>query len=136
MSNLEALSEQQIQLWSREQYQAATKYLATKGIVTSSVMVEDCRYIAPLVAIWKLKLLDNRWIWAISGDLPCDHVAIEAGKTAKEVMLHFSMNWQLNAENIFSGNPNEEQKSFANILIAKAEMLYDLVNDDLLWKER
>jgi len=133
MSNSEQMSEQQIQLWAREQYQAATKHLADKGLVTSSVMVEDSRYIAPLVAVWKLKLLDNTWVWAISGDLPSDYVAIEAAKTAKEAMRHFSMNWQLKAENIFNSAPNEEQKMFADILISKAEGLYDLVNDEQLW---
>lgn len=132
MSNTEQMSEQKIQLWAREQYQGVTKHLANKGLVTSSVMVEDSRYIAPLVAVWKLKLLDNKWIWAISGDLPCDHVSIEAAQTAKEALRHFSMAWQLKAENILKSEPNEEQKVFANILISKAEGLYSLAIDEQL----
>ncbi|PCI60801.1 MAG: DUF4826 domain-containing protein [Gammaproteobacteria bacterium] len=133
MSDNEQLTEEQAQAWVREQYQVATKYLANKGLVTDSVMVEDSRYIAPLLSVWKLKLLDNSWHWVICGDLPTDHVSIEAANSAKEVLKHFSLKWQLQAENILKHQPSEEQAQYANILVGRAESLYKLSEDEKLW---
>ncbi len=128
------LSDEQRQQWVREQYQVATKYLADKGIVTNSVMVEDSRYIAPLVSVWKLKSLDGKWFWVICGDLPSDHINIEAAKSAQEAIRHFSMTWQLKAENINrNSTSNEQQKTFAQLLTTRAGSLYDISNDKQLW---
>ena len=128
------LTDEQRQEWVRSQYQVATKYLADKGLVTSSVMVEDSRYIAPVLSVWKLKLLDESWVWVVCGDLPSDHVNIEVANNAKDVLRHFSMKWQLQAENINRNNDSDdEQREFARILISRADGLYKLCNDEKLW---
>jgi uncharacterized protein DUF4826 len=127
-------TDEQRQQWVREQYQIATKYLADKGLVTSSVMVEDSRYIEPLISVWKLKLLDGKWFWVICGDVPSDHVNLDVAKNAQEVLRHFSMKWQLQAENILADSAaDEEQQNFAKLLIGRAEGLYQLSNNEKLW---
>ncbi len=128
------LTEQEREAWVREQYQTATKFLANKGLVTDSVTVEASRYIAPLVAIWKLKTIDGRWYWVICGDLPTDSIDLNMAENAKEAMRHFSMKWQLQAENILKNEEaTAEQSSYAKLLVGRAEGLYQLVNQEQLW---
>ena len=128
------LTEEQRAEWVRKQYQTATKFLADKGFVTDSVKVEDSRYIAPLVAIWKLKTIDNHWFWVICGDLPSDYIAIDVANDAKEAIRHFSMKWQLQAESIFKNQEaTSEQNNYAQLLVGRAEGLYQLVNQEVLW---
>ncbi len=128
------LTEQEREAWVREQYQTATKFLASKGLVTDSVTVEASRYIAPLVAIWKLKTIDGSWYWVICGDLPTDSIDLNMAENAKEAMRHFSMKWQLQAENILKNEEaTAEQSSYAKLLVGRAEGLYQLVNQEQLW---
>ncbi len=128
------LTEQEREAWVREQYQTATKFLANKGLVTDSVTVEASRYIAPLVAIWKLKTIDGSWYWVICGDLPTDSIDLNMAENAKEAIRHFSMKWQLQAENILKNEEaTAEQSSYAKLLVGRAEGLYQLVNQEQLW---
>nr|WP_068546320.1 DUF4826 family protein [Thalassotalea crassostreae] len=133
MSTENAITEEQTQQWVREQYLNATKYLAEKGVVTQSVEVQTSRYLAPIFAVWKLKTIDNDAIWVISGDLPCDHIQAEAADTVRDSLRHFSMKWQLQAQNI--AGTTTEQAQFAKFLVGRAEGLYQLFENENLWKE-
>ncbi|MEW6984517.1 DUF4826 family protein [Colwelliaceae bacterium 6471] len=134
MTEQKQMTNQEQQQWVRDQYQVATKYLASKGLVTDSVAVEDSRYLIPLVSVWKLKLLDNTKLWVICGDLPTDHSAIDAAPTARDALRHFSLKWQLQAENLRqAGGP--EQEDFAKILVSRAEGLYKIHENESLWVE-
>ena len=133
MAQPKEMSQEEQQEWIRKQYQVATKYLATKGMVTESVIVDESRYIVPLMAIWKLKLLDGSFMWVLCGDLPTDHSAIDVAPIAREAIRHFSFKWQMQADNLLKST-EAEQVNFAKLLIARAEDLYDLYSDDKLWK--
>jgi len=126
------MTQEQQQEWMRKQYQVATKYLAQKGMVTESVIVDESRYIVPLMAVWKLKLLDGSYMWVLCGDLPTDHSAIEVAPTAREAIRHFSFKWQMQADGLLKSD-QAEQVDFAKLLIARAEDLYDLYSNDKLW---
>jgi hypothetical protein len=132
MNDKTQLSQEEQQNWIRQQYHAATKYLAEKGMVTDSVVTEESRYLVPFLAMWKLKLLDGHYVWAISGDLPSDHSAIDVAPTAREAVRHFSLKWQLQAENLLQA-PDETQHEFARILIGRSEGLYELYQNEKLW---
>ena len=41
--------------WQRSCVQAAQKHLADKGVLPQSIIEKECRYIEPLVALWKIK---------------------------------------------------------------------------------
>lgn len=135
MSEQVNLTEEQQSAWVREQYQKATKYLADKAIVTESVKVEESRYIVPLVAVWQLKTLDKNSLWVISGDLPCDHIPLSAADTVREAIRNFSMKWQLQAQNIQQSATDKTQLDFSNLLISRAEGLFQLCENDDLWPE-
>ena len=133
MNKNEQMTEQQQQDWVREQYQTATKYLADKGLVTTSVADTESRYLVPSVAVWKLNLIDQTSVWVISGDLPTDHISIEGAKDARDAVRHFSMKWQLQAENLLKSEEKEHQE-FAQLLISRANGLYNMHEEDSVWK--
>ncbi len=132
MTEPKQMSQEEQQEWVRKQYQVGTKYLAKKGMVTESVIVDESRYIVPLLAIWKLKLLDGSFMWVLCGDLPTDHSGIDAAPTAREAIRHFSFKWQMQADSLLKSDQTE-QVNFAKLLIGRAEDLYDLYSDDKLW---
>ena len=129
------MTQAQQQQWIREQYQIATKYLAEKGVVTDSVKVTDSRYIVPLLAVWKLTAIDGKSFWVLCGDLPSDHSSADVAQDARAALRHFSLKWQMQAENLLQAK-NEEQDEFARLLIGRAEGLYKLINDESLWQAK
>ena len=133
MSEAVQMTEAQQQQWIREQYQVATKYLAEKGIVTNSVKAEDSRYLVPLLALWKLNSLDGKTYWVLCGDLPSDHSSVEVAPNAREALKHFSLKWQMQAENLLQAK-TKEQNDFAHLLIGRAEGLHKLCEDESLWQ--
>lgn len=127
------MTEEQKQAWIREQYLKATKYLAEKGLVTQSVAETESRYLVPVMALWKINLLDKTKVWVVSGDLPTDHIVLDKCETARDVVRHFSFKWQLQAENLLRLD-DQEQKQFAEFLITRADGLYQLYDKDELWQ--
>ncbi|WNC70596.1 DUF4826 family protein [Thalassotalea psychrophila] len=130
------LTQEQQSAWVREQYQKATKYLAEKGLVTENVAPKESRYLAPVVAVWKLNTLSDGAVWVISGDLPCDHIPTTVADSVRETLRNFSMKWQLQAQNIENNGSDKTQLDFAKLLISKAEGLYQLFENDDLWPEK
>ncbi|MDP7593042.1 MAG: DUF4826 family protein [Litorilituus sp.] len=135
MTQEQSMTTEQQQQWVREQYQLATKYLAEQGIVTDSVAVEESRYLVPLLAIWKLKALDGSFYWVIGGDLPSDYNAFESATNAREAVRHFSLKWQLQADNILKVG-DKAQEEFASVLINRAEDLYNIYQQENLWSKQ
>lgn len=133
MTENKAMTEQQKQAWIREQYLKATKYLADKGLVTQSVADTESRYLVPIMAVWKINLLDKSSVWVISGDLPTDHLALNNNEQARDVVRHFSLKWQLQAENLLRLD-DKEQHDFAQLLIGRADGLYKIYEKAELWQ--
>lgn len=129
------ISEAQRAEWVRAQFQKANEYLATKGIIPDNVAVSESRYLPPLVAVWKLNTRDAKSFWVISGDLPTDHMPASAAPNAREAIRAFALHWQLKAEQIAqAGFTDKTQVEFANLLVSRAEGLYDLFDNDPLWQ--
>ncbi|MBE7214814.1 DUF4826 family protein [Shewanella benthica] len=133
-------AEQQEELrqeWIREHFQKANKFLAEKGIIPSKVIVDESRYLAPYVAVWKMesKQPKKQTFWVMSGDLPSDYVDVKMAATARDALRHFSMMWQLKAENLKQSGATREptQAKFAQLLVSRAESLYHIHNDEKLW---
>lgn len=132
---VQELTEQESQELIRSLYLKATKYLADKGIVTNSVIAEDSRYLLPIVSVWKLNTLSDGTLWVITGEVPSDHIPVSAASTAQDAIRHFSMKWQLQAENILQSTQSDKTHiHFAQLLIKRAEGLNNICNNDKLWK--
>lgn len=131
----EEFSEAQLSEWVREQYQRANKHLAEQGVLFESVATEECRYLAPVVAVWKIKSTEGKYYWVISGDVPADAIPYTAAKNAQESLRAFSMRWQLQAENILQSDTKDQlRKDYAKMLVSKAEMVYDLFSNEKNWQ--
>ncbi|MGL5490962.1 MAG: DUF4826 family protein [Shewanella sp.] len=126
------------QEWVRTQFQKANRFLAEKGVIPSKVLADESRYLAPYLAIWKMesKRPTTKTYWVRSGDLPSDLVDVKVAKTARDAVRHFSMMWQMQAENLIrSGATRRDatQAKFAQLLVSRAESLYRMHNDEKLW---
>lgn len=130
------MNQEQLSAWVREQFQRANKHLAENGVMYESVVTEDSRYLAPYVAVWKIKALDNKFYWVISGDVPADFMPVENEKTAREAIRHFSLLWQIKAENLQKGGElDATQQEYIDLLVSRAEGLYRIYDQKDLWQE-
>ncbi|MCG9697018.1 DUF4826 family protein [Shewanella sp. Isolate11] len=131
--------EARTQVWIREHFQKANRFLAEKGVIPERVIAEESRYLAPFLAIWKLesKQPKSQTFWVMSGDLPTDYVDVSVAATARDAIRHFSMMWQLKAENLMKSGATQDptQAKFAQLLVSRAESLFQIHNDEKLWKE-
>ncbi|MFC4656648.1 MULTISPECIES: DUF4826 family protein [Rheinheimera] len=137
MSNQsDAQRDEQNSAWVRQQFQKANQHLAEKGILPDTVAVSESRYLPPLMAVWKMKAQDRKEYWVISGDLPTDHMALSAAKDAREAVRAFSLHWQLKAQQIMdAGGLDKTKVDFANLLVHRAEALYELFEREDLWNK-
>lgn len=121
--------------WVKEQFRKANKHLAENGVLFESVVTDESRYMAPYIAVWKIKSTDNKYFWVIAGDLPSDYVLYENAGNAREAIKYFSYSWQMKADSILQlATADQTQKDFANLLIERADGLYDIQKDDSLWQ--
>ena len=128
------VSEEQRAEWVREQFQKANKFLAENGVLFDSVTTEESRYLMPYLAVWKIRAMDGKQYWVISGDLPTDHTSVDNAADAKDVLRHFAMHWQLKAENLINAEgADDSQKAFGALLINRAESLFAMQNTPDLW---
>ena len=131
----EPLNEQQMTAWVQAQFQKANQFLAQEGILFDSVITEQSRYLAPYLAVWKIKAMDQKVYWVISGDLPTD-VALSVNATdARDVLRYFSLQWQLKAENLEANNTQQDarQAEFVQLLRSRADSLYAFYENETLW---
>jgi len=120
--------------WVREQFQRANKHLAENGVLFDSVVVEESRYLAPYVAVWKIKSQQGKYFWVLSGDLPADYIPFDTAPDVRSALKHFSLSWQLKAENISATNGiDETQQNYAKLLADRAISLYQLSEKQELW---
>lgn len=133
MTEKKKMTLEEKQEWLRGEYLKATKYLADKGLVTESVAEQESRYLVPLLAIWKINLIDKSSVWVITGDLPSDHLLLDEKESARNIARQFSFKWQAQAENLLQSQVIE-QHQFARYLIGRADGLYSLFEKDALWE--
>ncbi len=129
------LDEQARVSWVREAFQKANQYLAENGILFDSVKVEQCLYLAPIVAVWKIKAKNGKWYWVISGNVTSDACALDNAANARDAMRHFALSWQLKAEQLLNMQQlDQTQRDYANLLIEQAERLYQMHDNESLWQ--
>ncbi|MFC3031265.1 DUF4826 family protein [Pseudoalteromonas fenneropenaei] len=138
--NEQQANEQQVDLeeldraWQREAFQAAQKHLAEKGIMPHSVFDKESRFLAPLCAVWKFKAQDGKKYWVITGRLPADAIEVSGAANARDALRAFSLRWQLKAEQIIqTGITDQTQADYVNLLVNRAQGLYEVYEKDHLW---
>lgn len=126
-------TQEQLTEWVRHHFQRANKHLAENGIMFDSVVTEESRYLAPYVAIWKIKSNKDQYYWVISGDVPADYLHSDTAPNAREAMRHFSLTWQMKADALKQGNADKANLELADYMIKRAEILYQVQEDDNFW---
>lgn len=101
-------------------------------MVVKSINDKESRFLAPVMSIWKMNLLDESSVWVVTGDIPSDYAATTVAPSTRDTARHFSLKWQMQAENLLASN-DSSQKEFAKYLISRAEGLYDMFDKDELW---
>lgn len=130
-----AMTEAEIQDWVRAQFQRANMHLAEQGIIMESVAVAESRYLPPLVAIWKIHGMNKNIVWVVSGDMPVDYIPLGSAKDPREAMKHFALRWQMKAQQIIeAGVTDQPTADYVQLLVGRANMLYDLAESDKLWQ--
>lgn len=128
--------------WIQKQHGAVLGYCSRKELDVTGFIDDKSAILPPFVAIWLVESKPRKAkYWVISGDLPLDHIPFKLAKTPREVIRHFSLNWQLKAERLMQslvqGKPQlgdqKKQRDFANVLVRKASMLYQLAEKDKIW---
>lgn len=132
----QTMTEEQRQLWVREQFQNANRYLAERGLISDQILTKESRYLVPDIAVWKFKLQNGKRVWVINGRVTTDHVSVEAARTAREAMRYFSLQWQLKAENIaaLGDAADATQRQMIDLLIRHAEDLYQIADNEAFWR--
>ncbi len=130
--------------WNQDNYVEAMKYCDKHGLKVEKFDQKQSRVLPPVLAVWKIDLATKpkTSIWLIGGEVMMDHVDTSIAPSAREVLRHFSMSWQLKANQLekvletnSSGNLDiEQQRKVIDTLISKAEALYDMYSNDQAWK--
>jgi hypothetical protein len=130
------MNQEQLGNWVREQFQKANKFLAENEVLFESVVTQESSYLAPFIAVWKIKDVKGRFFWVISGDVSTDFTHVSAAESARAAIKYFSLQWQGKAENIRqTALGNSEQITIANRLEKDAEDLYEVASNARLWPE-
>lgn len=130
----EALTEAQASEWVRQQFQKANLHLAERGVLMENVAVQESRYLAPYVAVWKINTLDRKSYWVISGDLPTDYIEIAGAANARDALRAFSFRWQMKAQQLLdAGVQDQTAADYVKLLVGRAHSLYDLFESEQLW---
>ncbi len=131
------MTDAETQEWVRLQFQRANLHLAEQGIVMESVAVAESRYLPPLIAVWKIHGLNKNVVWAISGDVPVDYLPVAVASDAREAIKHFSYRWQMKAQQIIdNGISDNTSADYVQLLVGRANMLYDLAESETLWQAK
>ena len=120
------------QAWKKAQYLIALEYLENKGYIIEDVLISENKYLMPLFSLWKLTLANKSALWVVGGDLPFDHANAEVALKARDAVRHFSLKWQLQAENLLAARV-EKQNKLAHRLNSQAKILFQMFNDETLW---
>lgn len=81
------------------------------------------------------------FVWFISGELPTDAIGSAAATTPREALRHFALKWQMDAERYRDPatrkahglDESKDWNAMTAKLVAKAEELYAMAEDDRLW---
>ena len=129
--------------WTRQEHGKVLEYASRNTLDLSRINQNDSVILPPLIAVWSIESKSHsKGFWIITGDLPSDHIVGENAQNARDAIKHFSLRWQLKAENILieleqnhtEEDSNNTKRQFAEILISKADGLYKCSERDDLWK--
>lgn len=130
--------------WAREELNKVVREITDQGAVESPLVEARAVWSKPLdVVIGQLRDqgVQAEFLWVIGGSVPIDCIHSSVAASPRDAARHFSMKWQLEAARYqdpterhrLGLDPAEDWTAHSKALIAKAEYLYKIVDDDQLW---
>lgn len=134
------------QLWRDEQRSVVIEHLRQQGLAHGEVGEWPAWHVAPYVAIWAVESVTKPgWVgwWAISGDLPTDHISCGPERHPRAGMRAIAERWRDAATLMAEGRPvpdcsigsPEDWGTLAPLLATRADMLLSFASDDALWRD-
>lgn len=131
--------------WIHETLDRAVRDISNLGVFPNEMIEAKSLWSIPgRIMVGQMRQLDEptMFIWFIGGNIPTDHIGGAAAKTAREALRHFSMKWQLDAARYADPetrkthglDPNLDWDQMTAKLVAKAEELYAMGEDERLWQ--
>ena len=114
--------------WTRQRLDMVVDDVMQMGLFESNLLEARPAWSFPfalLICQVREQGESGRFALTISGDIPTDYLNSEAAATPREAARHFAMKWQLDAA-------RKEEPDAA--LVERAESLFELINNDFLWK--
>jgi len=132
--------------WIRTTLDKAVRDISDLGIIPDELIEARAVWSVPgKVMIGQVRQANEPaiFVWFISGDLPTDHIGPTAASTAREALRNFSLKWQLDAARYADPatrkahglDESRDWNLMTKKLVAKAEELYAMAEDDRLWRQ-
>ncbi len=115
--------------WTKQRLDAAVRELTGRARFESMVVEAKTAWVLPftlLIGRIREQGQSGGFEWFICGDAPVTLVHSSLAATPRDAARHFSLQWQLDAEQL--GDAGYD-------LVKKAEALYELVEDASLWQQ-
>jgi hypothetical protein len=130
--------------WVRDTVERAVADTSALGIIPDELIEARAIWSVPgEVMIGQMRQPRNSsFYWFISGNLPTDHIDGVLASTAREALRSFSLKWQMDAERYADpatrqAHDLDETRDWDGMvakLVAKAEELYAMAEDDRFWQ--
>jgi len=145
-SNTETEKEAIKSWYTKQLYAVTNEMIKIKAVVGPAVEARPV-WISPykilIAKVWEASQ-KSEFIWTISGEgVITDHIAGNLATTPREVVRHFSLKWQMDADQLLDlaknkapvADSEEHMEAYTNQLIQYAESLYDLSTQDDVWQQ-
>lgn len=143
MSHNCALADETL-IWAKKELDKVIKEVTDQGAIESPLVEARPAWTKPFdVVIGQLRDqgVQTEFLWVIGGLVPSDCIHSRVAATPRDAARHFSMKWQLEAARYedpaerqrLGLDPTVDWEACAKALIAKANYLYKIVEDDQLW---
>lgn len=130
--------------WAKKELDSAVRKITDKGVIASPLIEARPAWAKPFdVVIGQLRDqgAQSEFLWVIGGSVPTDCIHSKLAATPRDAARHFSLKWQLEAARYedpaehkrLALDPTVDWEEQGRALIAKAEYLYKIVDDDQFW---
>ena len=130
--------------WQRKTLDKAVRNIADLGVLPDEIVEARALWSIPgkvMIGQARQAHEPTLFVWFISGELPTDTIGPSAAATPREAMRHFSLKWQMDAERYRDPaarkahglDESRDWNAMTARLVAKAEELYAMAEDDGLW---
>jgi hypothetical protein len=144
----DAMDKEALKAWYTKLLYTVVREMIKIGAVSGTAAEARPVWISPykvlIAKVWEASQKSN-FIWTISGEaVITDHVAGNVAATPREAARHFSLKWQMDADQLLvlaknrpaAENTEANMEGYTDKLIQYAEYLYDMANRDEIWQQR